>query len=224
MAIRIAHSAAPREGSLSHWDWEAWIEGDAAELDAIEYVEYRLHSSYPRSERVSKRRSSKFRISSYGWGEFRLRATVHLKDGSEENLAHWLSFGEAATEAGPALKRVFMSYAASDSRVAEQSRSALEAAGIKVRSPQDLKTGVPWELALRNAIEESDAMVVITPEIRNRAVDTEISIAMESQKPVIPLSFSFRQAETPYQLSEVQGIHIKDIADIPHALRDREQG
>lgn len=224
MTIRIAHSAEPREGSKSYWNWEAWIDGDASELDAIDHVEYRLHESYPRPNRISKSRNSRFKISSYGWGEFRLYATVQLKDQSQTKLEHWISFSKDGPKASRELKRVFMSFAASDSRVAQESRSVLEAAGIEVVSPEDLKTGLPWQIALRDEIESSDAMIVITPETANTAINTEVSIALESHKTIIPVSFAFRDNETPHQLSGTQELRIKDTSEIPTALQFLKDG
>lgn len=222
MAIRIAHHASHRADSESYWNWEAWIEGGASELDAIDHVEYRLHSSYPRSNRVSKSRRARFRISSYGWGEFRLHATAHCKDGSTEKLEHWMSFREEGAEGRGELKRVFLSYAASDSRAAQDSRRALEAAGIEVVGPENLEVGVPWQVAIRDEIESSDAMVVITPETANTAVEMEVSIALESHKTIIPVTFAFRSNETHRRLSDVQELRIKDPSEIPAALRLRE--
>ena len=203
MTLGIAHRAEPRE--------------------AIDYVECRGQCSYPRVERTSKARTSRFRSSSCGSGEFRLHATRHFRDVSQEKLVHWISFSREAAETGGKLPRAFMSVAASDSRLARESRSALEAVGIEVVSPENLKPGLPRRIALRNDIESSDAMIVISPETASMAIDNEVAIAMEGRKPVIPVSCAFRENETPRQSSRVQERRIKDVCEIATALRMRQE-
>ena len=220
MDMSIRHKATPRKDSLEFWDWEAWIEAAPSVLDSIQSVEYFLHESYPRPHRESKSRSSRFKISSYGWGEFRLRATVHLKTGANENLERWVSFRAKGSQDNRNVKKVFMSYAASDSRVAQAARLALEADGIKVVSPEDLIPGIPWKLALKKEIQDSDAMLVITPENASDAIDAEITMAIESKKTVLPVSFYTRNETKPTQLTNVQELRIKNVSDIAYALQD----
>lgn len=72
------------------WEWWVWIEGADAELDAISQVIYTLHPTFPNPVRTIRDRRSKFRLSTGGWGTFRIRAKVVLKSGSPIELQHEL--------------------------------------------------------------------------------------------------------------------------------------
>ena len=70
------------------WKWSVWIEADDAKLDAVEQVEYTLHTSFRDPVRVVKSRDNKFRLSSEGWGIFTIYCKVFLKDGRQIPLEH----------------------------------------------------------------------------------------------------------------------------------------
>lgn len=222
MTIKITHSTSPRPNSKGFWNWVAWLEGSASEMDRIEKVNYKLHKSYPRSNRISRSRASGFRISSYGWGEFRLIATVYNKDGTKQPLDQWISFRTKETEETNRYKRVYLSHSAADSRAANESRNALEEAGVTVSMPDDLKPGIPWETALRDEIRDSDAMIVLVPEIESAFLEVEVSIARENNKKIIPFSFQYRQGETLEELAGLHEFHIKDVSEIAAALGIQE--
>ncbi|MEA2361910.1 MAG: hypothetical protein QOD71_1055 [Thermoleophilaceae bacterium] len=100
MALTIGQDSH-YEGNSS-WTWRAWIEGPDEQLDAVDHVIYVLHPTFPEPERVVRDRESKFRLEAYGWGVFRLYATVVYKDGTEEPLERDLVF-ESASEEFPVL-------------------------------------------------------------------------------------------------------------------------
>src|SRR6266481_886362 len=52
------------------WDWSVWVEASAESLDQIEYVEYKLHPTFPEPILRHTNRGEKFRLASSGWGEF----------------------------------------------------------------------------------------------------------------------------------------------------------
>jgi transcription initiation factor IIF auxiliary subunit len=70
------------------WKWSVWIEGTDEALDRIEYVEWRLHPTFPNPIRKITDRSSRFRLDTSGWGTFRIIARIVLKDGTENRLLH----------------------------------------------------------------------------------------------------------------------------------------
>jgi transcription initiation factor IIF auxiliary subunit len=84
--LRLRQSA-DYEGGDS-WSWAVWVEGSDADLDAIDYVEYTLHPTFPRPVRQIRDRSSKFRLETRGWGSFTIYATVVRKDGVPLRLEH----------------------------------------------------------------------------------------------------------------------------------------
>jgi transcription initiation factor IIF auxiliary subunit len=65
-----------------YWKWWLWIGGPDSELDAIEQVIYKLHSTFPDPVRKVKDRASRFRLETSGWGVFTIRVRVIGKDGS----------------------------------------------------------------------------------------------------------------------------------------------
>jgi len=72
------------------WDWSVWLEGTDVELDAVSYVEWRLHPTFPDPVRTVTNRQSKFRLDTGGWGTFVVHAVVGTKTGSTERLRHQL--------------------------------------------------------------------------------------------------------------------------------------
>jgi len=69
-----------------------WIDGDSADLDQVEQVDYLLHPSFHKQTRSSKNRSNNFSITIWTWGVFDIRVTLHMKDGSESPLSYFLDY------------------------------------------------------------------------------------------------------------------------------------
>jgi transcription initiation factor IIF auxiliary subunit len=72
------------------WNWSVWIEGADEELDAVSYVEWRLHPTFPEPVRTVNLRQSKFRLDTGGWGTFMIHAVVYMKSGDSQRLRHQL--------------------------------------------------------------------------------------------------------------------------------------
>jgi transcription initiation factor IIF auxiliary subunit len=72
------------------WKWAVWLEGREEDLDRIQFVEWRLHPTFPKPVRKSADRRTKFRIDTGGWGVFQIVARVHMQDGEEAKLTHYL--------------------------------------------------------------------------------------------------------------------------------------
>jgi transcription initiation factor IIF auxiliary subunit len=72
------------------WQWSVWLEADAAELDAIEFVQYTLHHTFAQPVRRTSNRAAQFRLDSSGWGGFTIYAKAVQKDSSEITLQHQL--------------------------------------------------------------------------------------------------------------------------------------
>jgi transcription initiation factor IIF auxiliary subunit len=72
------------------WNWSVWIEGPPEELDAVEYVEWKLHPTFPNPIRRVADRSTNFRLDTGGWGVFMIHAYAQRKDGTTEKLRHYL--------------------------------------------------------------------------------------------------------------------------------------
>ena len=84
MNLTIAQSS--KYQGNDYWKWSVWLDGPSEELDRVDHVTYFLHRSFPNHVRVVKTRTTKFRLSTAGWGVFRLVAKVIDKDGRETRL------------------------------------------------------------------------------------------------------------------------------------------
>lgn len=72
------------------WSWSVWIDAPLATLRAIASVEYTLHPTFNNPVRIVKTRSTKFKLSSAGWGVFPIHIRVTMRDGREQQLRHQL--------------------------------------------------------------------------------------------------------------------------------------
>jgi transcription initiation factor IIF auxiliary subunit len=77
-------------GDEDWWKWAVWIEGKDEDLDRIDFVEWTLHPTFPNPIRQKRNRASKFRLETGGWGGFKIKARVELKDGQHVKLRHYL--------------------------------------------------------------------------------------------------------------------------------------
>jgi len=74
--------------SDSWWEWSVWVDGPEDELNQVQYVEYTLHPTFPNPVRKLTNRDEKFKLSTSGWGTFRIYAKVVAMDGSTLSLQH----------------------------------------------------------------------------------------------------------------------------------------
>jgi hypothetical protein len=196
-----------------YWHWRAWIDGKPGDLDMIEKVKWFLHPSFPNSVVVSRERSTGFRLETSGWGTFTLRAEVHCVDGSEQTLRQPLllfypddaaaakarmdaprtpsaeaadaqRLAGAAAEQG--VRKVFLSYAASDRRAARAVRGALETLGLTVVDDSSIGADQPLEFATHNLLTGADATVAyVSSELPSAFVAQEINAAFKAGKPTL---------------------------------------
>lgn len=86
MSIRIKQDFT-YEGE-DWWSWSIWIDGPKAELDAVAYVQYTLHHTFPNPVRRIDDRATKFRLQSSGWGTFTIYALIVGNDGRKTKVTH----------------------------------------------------------------------------------------------------------------------------------------
>jgi predicted component of type VI protein secretion system len=205
------------------WTWAVWLEGPAAELDAIRSVTWLLHPTFPNPERTTTDRASKFRIKSAGWGEFTLRAVVERKDGKRSELSHDLTLNvldseehapmRGAIQLGPA--RVFLSHSASDERVASVLQEALRGHGIEVLDPDEMLPGDSFESAIHDKVREADAVVALMSPAGARAVQQDVESARRQKTPVLIIDVG----ENPIRLNpDLQTISLASAQDVPDVI------
>lgn len=182
MPLKIAQT--DRNVRPGWWEWEVWLEGPTAELDDVAEVTYLLHPTFVDPVRVVTDRASAFRLSSAGWGMFTIRAEARLRDGKVRHLKHPLKFHTATVRSAPAAQpAIFLSYAATDGRLAGHLARALESSGMKVTHSASLTSlDMPWSDALDRAVKESSAVVTLQLDTPSRSVEDALAMAHSLDK------------------------------------------
>jgi transcription initiation factor IIF auxiliary subunit len=82
-----------------YWKWSVWLDGPVGDLDRVKKVVYTLHHTFPDPVRTVTNRKSNFRLSSSGWGTFRIFASLYDKRGRKSILTHdlYLAYPENAS-------------------------------------------------------------------------------------------------------------------------------
>ena len=92
-SLRLKNTAV--QVGKGSWSWEIFISGKSDEINQIDYVGYKLHSSFkdPYQEVKEKGDSKRpFALKGSGWGFFLVKATVFLKNKNSFSLQHVLQF------------------------------------------------------------------------------------------------------------------------------------
>lgn len=221
MSLSLRQSAKPKPGMKDYWEWAVWLDGPDEEIAEVESVDYRLHPTFPRPHRTSTSAQTRFRITSYGWGEFLLFSTVHFKDGRSETLEHWIHLrgsGDGGTSSAKSPSRIYLTYTAGDTGPAQEARASLMAQGIEVLTSDDLASGVPWQVALSEMIGSADAVVVLAPEHESQAIAIDMQIARDLKITMLPVVLGGRSSHLPAEFQTLQQIQLKDAAELGPAI------
>jgi len=74
------------------YEWFLTIDASDAILDQIEFVRYRLHTTFMNPDRVIRDRKSQFLLRFVGWGAFDIPVKIQFKDGSTLRTSISLEF------------------------------------------------------------------------------------------------------------------------------------
>ena len=72
------------------WTWSVWLDGIPGELDQVQKVVWRLHPTFLEPVREQTNRHESFKLTTAGWGSFKVRAEVAMRDGTVVKLHHHL--------------------------------------------------------------------------------------------------------------------------------------
>jgi hypothetical protein len=195
------------------WEWSVWLDGTAAELKAIDHVEYTLHATFPDPVRTVKTRRNGFRLDSAGWGEFEIFLEIVRTDGKTLKRKHWLELaypqGTAKKRADPkSMGNVYISSGAADAQLARKLKEALSARGLTVTSADDVSGGMPIAKGIQQAIEGADAAVFVLSGHPSVWTNYEINCATERHlSRIIPVLVG-TSAEAPSSLKSLQALHL----------------
>lgn len=208
------------------WSWSVWIEAPSNVLSNIEYVNYKLHSTFADPVRHHTNSKEKFLLKSAGWGEFAINAEIKPKDGNAFTKRHWLTleYPQAAqtTKSGamsiksPEDRRptVFLSAGLSDLRMSNTLAQALRQKGIEVSKSDEFSPDLPWDVAISEKIKNADLMVVLISGRPTSSTIGEIYSAKnrKSPLPILPILIG-PETMVPDELKSSQAITLKEAAD-----------
>ena len=96
-AQQIGVSNTAEHVGSGRYSWRIFLIGSNSVLDAISYVEYTLHPTFPNPMRTVTDRASNFSLVGNGWGEFTVKLKVVYRDGRVSYLDHWLRLQPTTT-------------------------------------------------------------------------------------------------------------------------------
>lgn len=225
MTYCIKQKAWPDESSSKRWHWKVWIESNKDDLSMIDEVVYRLHWTFKNKKRRIRSRKTKFALKSNGWGEFMLHAELILVQGEPIRLEHWLKLADNAplkpdkNQLAKSSKRqsVFLTYAASDSRYAEELKKLLFTRGIRAVTADDaIQPGVPVYDAIEDEIAQASATIALTPNSSTNWLNQEMALARKHNIPVYPVEIGQSLTNLPSSIEEHEVIRLKDALELPN--------
>ena len=206
------------------WNWSVWIEAPSTVLSNIEYVNYKLHSTFPDPIRHHTNQAQKFVLKSAGWGEFTIKAEIKPKNGNPFTKRHWLTLeypqpkakksGAVSIKERKGRPTVFLSAGLSDLTMANALAQALTQLNINVLKADEISADLPWEVAISEMIKKADLMVVLLSSRPTSSTIFEIYAANNRKLPlpIVPVLIGM-DTPIPAELKSVQTINLKGGED-----------
>jgi hypothetical protein len=88
--IRIVNTSSKDYTKEGWYNWEIHLEAPQNVLGRIKSVKYVLHSTFNPPEYIIDDSEGGFRLSASGWGEFRVKVIITLKEKRIITKYHWL--------------------------------------------------------------------------------------------------------------------------------------
>ncbi len=223
MTLQIRQNVTPN--SEGWWDWAIWLDGSQDELAEVTSVEYVLHPTFSNPVQQVKDRSTNFRLQARGWGEFNIKARVHL-DGDVIMLEHWLELDEIAPTRGVASYSMrsryrkmssehpllFVSSAIADMEFTYALKAALEEEGVEVLMDQDLDDDQPLEIFLETQRREIQAGLFVVSDIRNPSLIREYWVIQKSKISSMVVQIG-EPHDLPDEMEDLPRFQIKDVSE-----------
>ena len=211
----------------NRWNWSIWIDAPATVMNDIEYVDYKLHSSYTDPLRRRTNRDENFRLSGNGWGEFTITAEIKPQDGKAFTKRHWLTLEYPATPSSASsgslsvkqkshTPTIFVSAGVSDLRLCNALAAALRTQGFTVFKGDEVSSDLPWEVAIGEMIKAANLMVVLLSGRPTSWTIREIYAAIKRDLTILPVLIG-PDPIVPGEIEELQAIKLKD-ADKPEEI------
>lgn len=236
MTLKVAQESHYK--GVSRWKWSVWIEGSAAELDEVQFVTYFLHPTFSNPIRIVSDRSTKFRLESSGWGEFDLKVDIRLRNEVLLKRKHHLVLefppdgaplakSSARTQAKHAPRRapeknradhpysVFISHSAIDRPLVNELANYLKANDVSVFDDSDVDPGLPFRLAVEQAMATADATVVILSDFESDLIQSEVDTARGLGMPVFPVAIGGSLIQASFA-GDIHPFRVDSPADMPY--------
>jgi hypothetical protein len=116
---------------------------------------------------------------------------------------------------------VFLSFSTTDTAVAEVVEGKFREAGLRVFNSRSLEAGSAWPEAIRDAIAECFAAVVLVTRssLKSAWFMLEVGAAMGWEKPLFPLLHDLSADELPVFLRSYQAVPIVRVHEVVEAVR-----
>jgi len=181
-----------------YWKWSVWIVASDDELDQIRSVTWILHASFKKPRVLSTDRANNFRLHTAGWGTFRLRAELKLKNSEIVKLKHDLTLEYPPDAPNPkrgmgslapsSLPSVFLSYSSADARLAASVKERLTAHGAIVLDASEVEPGKDLNAAIESMMHQAQTVIgVVGADEASPWVVSELKRAQANQKPAFAL-------------------------------------
>jgi transcription initiation factor IIF auxiliary subunit len=203
------------------WSWNVWLEGPEVEQGKVVSVKYFLHPTFKNPVHLITDKSSKFKLSGSGWGEFNIKAEVLIEGEKKLTLNHWLEFD--AEEKMETLKTakgsVFLSHSVADGPIANKLAGLLTAKGYQVKASamMDVSAGTDWQKEIKNNMNRADVNVVLISPGMSEYISSEISYMLSSSEKYIGgklLPVLLGSADIEESLGYLQCLRISSMSEI----------
>jgi hypothetical protein len=154
----------------------------------------------------------------------------HAAGGSIERFASWLQMFQyliSAAEEDPFDFDTFISYAASDTKVATELKDELEASGLRCfLAAKDIGAGTEWQGAIHAAMKGSRRVVLlVTPYSRDKPwLLLEAGAAWALDKPVFPALAYVRPEELVDPIRRFQARNVESKEDRQKFIEELRRG
>jgi tetratricopeptide (TPR) repeat protein len=98
--LKVVNTSRPIEGRQGWYNWEIHIEAPDDVLKKIKNVTYLLHPTFYEPKMTVSQPEGGFKFESNGWGEFKVRVDIVLKQGPTIKKSHWLNLTSSALFSG----------------------------------------------------------------------------------------------------------------------------
>jgi hypothetical protein len=232
MDLKVKQAVVPHDEGW--WNWSLWLEGAEDDLDEIEYVEYILHPTFPNPVQKVSDRSTNFRLSTRGWGEFNVKVRVHTDDDEVIVLEHWLELDEIApTKGGERFSikeeslRLYLSSGVADIEFVYQLKEALQHDGVEVLLKEDMRYEETLESILETRRRSIQAGLLVISDVRNPWLIRDYWVLAEHKISSLIVQIG-EPRDLPDELDQLPRFQVRDVSETGQvassiARRVREQ-